>query len=269
MVKYNASSKGAPRAAAERDAARAGLLSGLGAAVRARRNAAGLTLKDLAARADVSERFLVQLEGGTGNISVVRLEDVAAALGTTGAVLLSEVSAHGHERRRERDVVALVGLRGAGKSAVGASLAKQRRVPFLELDALVAREARMSLGALFEIHGEGYYRRLEREVLQRVLEETPRCVLATGGSLVTDPETWSLLRGRARTVWLSASPREHWERVVAQGDARPMRGRPAAMEELEDLLARRRPLYKMAHHAIDTSGAALSEVVERVARAVA
>lgn len=265
MVKYSASRSKAPPEPRER--ARERLLEGLGAAVRARRSGEGFTLKELAARAGVSERFLVQLEHGTGNISVARLEDVAEALGTTGAALLSDAEAAG--ARPRRGVVALVGLRGAGKSAVGAALAKRLRVPFVELDGLVAREAQMSLGALFDMHGEAYYRRLEREVLQRVLDEHPRCVLATGGSLVTDPETWALLRGRAHTVWLSASPREHWDRVVRQGDARPMRGRPQAMEELEELLARRRPLYRMAEHSVDTSGVELEAVIDRVARAVA
>jgi XRE family transcriptional regulator, aerobic/anaerobic benzoate catabolism transcriptional regulator len=237
--------------------AREKLLQGLGAAVRARRTAHGLTMKTLAKNASVSERFLAQLEAGEGNISVVRLEDVAEALGTSAAELLSQA-------KRPAPVIALVGLRGAGKSSIGKELAKRLGVRFVELDELIVREAQMTLGAIFEIHGERYYRSLEREMLRRLLDEGEPLVVATGGSIVTDSETWGLLRSRARTVWLKATPKEHWDRVVAQGDVRPMRDRPRAKNELEQLLAARAPLYRESEIVVDTSKATTRDVVERV-----
>jgi len=233
-----------------RSPARAKLLRDLGASVRARRTELGLTMRALARMASVSERFLVQLEAGEGNISVVRLEDVAEGLGTTGADLLARGA---RSAPVAAGVVALVGLRGAGKSSVGSSLAEQLGVPFVELDELIVREAQMTLSTIFEIHGERYYRGVEREVLRRLLEGGKPMVIATGGSLVTDAETWGLLRSRARTIWLKAEPREHWSRVVAQGDARPMRDRPRAMNELRALLASRAPLYEMADVVVETS----------------
>jgi XRE family aerobic/anaerobic benzoate catabolism transcriptional regulator len=216
-------------------------------------------MKALAKNAEVSERFLAQLEAGEGNISVVRLEDVAEALGTSAAELLSQA-----KRPLALAVIALVGLRGAGKSSIGAALAKKLGVRFVELDELIVREAQMTLSTIFEIHGERYYRQLEREVLRRLLDEGAPLVVATGGSLVTDPETWSLLRSRARTVWLKATPEEHWDRVVAQGDVRPMRDRPRARNELKQLLTARAPLYREASVIVDTSKATPREVVERV-----
>jgi XRE family aerobic/anaerobic benzoate catabolism transcriptional regulator len=216
----------------------------------------------LAPAARVSERFLAQLETGEGNISVARLEDVAHALGTTGAELLAAASAK--KRTQAPSALALVGLRGAGKSSIGRAVAKRRGVPFVELDELIAGEAQMTLESIFEIHGEGYYRRLEREVLRRVLDEDRPMVVATGGSIVTDPETWGLLRSRAKTIWLKASPTDHWERVVAQGDVRPMKNRPRAMNELKQLLAARAPLYAEADAVVDTSRRAANEVVAHV-----
>ena len=247
------------RAASDR---RAKLLEGLGAAVRALRNERSLTLRVLAKIAGVSERFLVQLEAGEGNISVARLEDVAEALGTTGAELLAQASRI-HERDSAR-TVALVGLRGAGKSSIGAAVAKRLGLPFVELDEAIVREAQMTLSTIFEIHGEAYYRTMERDVLRRLLDTGKPMVIATGGSIVTDAETWGLLRSRAHTVWLKATPREHWDRVVAQGDVRPMRGRPRAMNELRQLLAARTPLYEQAGLALETSGRSESAVVEGI-----
>jgi XRE family aerobic/anaerobic benzoate catabolism transcriptional regulator len=239
------------------------LLHDLGAVVRARRTERGLTMRVLAKAAKVSERFLAQLEAGEGNISVARLEDVARALGTGGAELLAAASRPA-PRPAAPAALALVGLRGAGKSSIGRAVAKRRGVPFVELDELIAREAQMTLESIFEIHGEGYYRRLEREVLRRVLDEDEPIVLATGGSIVTDPETWGLLRSRARTIWLKATPGDHWDRVVAQGDVRPMKNRPRAMNELRQLLAARAPLYAEADAVVETSRRDASEVVDHV-----
>jgi XRE family aerobic/anaerobic benzoate catabolism transcriptional regulator len=229
-------------------------------------------MKQLGERAGVSERFLAQLETGEGNISVARLEDVAEALATTAARLLSDAG----ERPRTQaaksgaPIVALLGLRGAGKSAIGARVAKKLRVPFVELDALVAREAGMSLATIFEMHGEAYFHRLERETLKKLLDDAGErgAVLATGGSIVRDPETFALLKKRTLTLWLKARAKDHWDRVVAQGDVRPMRDRNNAMSELKSLLRERKDLYAQAAHAIDTSSMALDEAVERVVKAV-
>jgi XRE family aerobic/anaerobic benzoate catabolism transcriptional regulator len=265
-AQYSASDRrGAPRRSATDR--RSKLLEGLGAAVRALRAERGLTLRALAKVANVSERFLVQLEAGEGNISVARLEDVAEALHTSGAELLAQASRlamPSSRTRATRSILALVGLRGAGKSSIGAAVAARRRVPFIELDEQIVREAQMALGTIFEIHGEAYYRALERDVLRRLLDSGKSAVIATGGSLVTDAETWGLLRSRAHTIWLKATPREHWDRVVAQGDVRPMRGRPRARNELRELLASRTPLYAQADVALDTSGLTLDDVVERI-----
>jgi XRE family aerobic/anaerobic benzoate catabolism transcriptional regulator len=256
------SRKKEPHATA-RTAPRARLLHALGVAVRARRGELGLTLRALATKAGVSERFLIQLEAGEGNISVVRLEDVAEGLGTTGAELLATAS-RGAPKESSSGVVALVGLRGAGKSSIGRAVAERLAVPFVELDELIVREAQMTLATIFEIHGERYYRGLEREVLRRLLASPKPMVIATGGSIVTDAETWGLLRSRARTVWLKATPHEHWSRVVAQGDVRPMRDRPRAMNELRSLLTARAPLYELSDVVVETSGRRPDAVVARV-----
>ncbi len=248
---------------------RSRLLEGLGAAVRDLRQTHGLTLRALAKKASVSERFLVQLEAGEGNISVARLEDVAEALGTTGAVLLGRATTPGPTSQPAPRVVALVGLRGAGKSSIGAALASLLGVPFVELDEAIAREAQMTLSTIFEIHGERYYRHVEREVLRRLLDEGEPCVVATGGSIVTDAETWAMLRTRATTVWLRATPQEHWDRVVAQGDVRPMRDRPRAMNELRQLLSARTPLYEEAAVVVDTSKKKPAAVVDALLASIA
>lgn len=242
---------------------RARLLRDLGSVVRARRTELGLTIRALAKDAGVSERFLAQLEAGEGNISVARLEDVGEALGTNGAELLASAS-RPRASSSAPPVLALVGLRGAGKSSIGSAVASILGAPFVELDELIVREAQMTLSTLFEIHGESYYRSVEREVLRRFLAREEPAVLATGGSLVTDPETWGLLRSRAHTVWLKATPDEHWSRVVTQGDARPMRDRPRAMNELKALLTSREPLYRQADAVVDTSARNVDDVIAEV-----
>jgi XRE family aerobic/anaerobic benzoate catabolism transcriptional regulator len=250
-------------------------LHALGAAVRARRAEHGLTQRDLAKRAGVSERFLAQLETGEGNISVARLQDLAEALRTTAAELLAAgaqlVPGPGGRAGRApamRGVVSLLGVRGAGKSTLGPEVARRLGVPFVELDALVAREAGMPLATIFEMHGEAYFRRLERDVLRTFLDANEAAVIATGGSIVTAPETFDLLRRRTVTVWLKARARDHWDRVVRQGDVRPMRNRANAMSELRTLLETRRSLYAMAEHVVDTSNATQEEATLRIVAAV-
>jgi XRE family aerobic/anaerobic benzoate catabolism transcriptional regulator len=237
-------------------------LAALGAAVRSQRTARHLTLKELAHAAHLSPRFLLQLEAGEGNVSVARLLDIAEALGTTPSALLETARVV----TPSRGVVALVGLRGAGKSTLGALAAKELGVPFVELDALVAKKAGMSLPVIFEMHGEAHFRKLERDVLKKFLADTPRAVLATSGSIVTDKDTYALLREHATTIWLRAEAGDHLKRVVAQGDLRPMQGRPAASRELEGLLRARQKLYAQAVATIDTSSLGLEQSVQRIVR---
>jgi XRE family aerobic/anaerobic benzoate catabolism transcriptional regulator len=166
-------------------------------------------------------------------------------------------------------VVALVGLRGAGKSTIGRALAQRLGVAFVELDGLVEKQAGLPLAAIFQLHGEAYYRRLAREVLSRFLAETAAAVIATGGGIVTDPPSFKLLQKRSRTVWLQASPEDHWQRVLEQGDVRPGAASPHAQEELRALLKSREPLYSQAELAVDTSRLGIDGAVEEIARKVA
>jgi XRE family aerobic/anaerobic benzoate catabolism transcriptional regulator len=248
--------------ATHRRDARDDLLRSLGATVRARRSESGLTLRELARRADVSERFLAQLEAGEGNISVARLQDVATALGTSAAELLAARTAAAPRR-----VVSLLGLRGAGKSTLGPEIARRLGVPFFELDALVAREAGMPLSTIFEMHGEAWFHRVERDVLRTFLDAHDGAVLATGGSIVKARDTFDMLRKRTFTVWLRAKPRDHWHRVLTQ-DARPMKNRSNAMSELKALLREREPLYALADCTVDTSASTLDETATRLVAAV-
>jgi XRE family aerobic/anaerobic benzoate catabolism transcriptional regulator len=239
------------------------VLVGLGRRTRAHRIARGFTIREVAERSGVSPRFLVQLESGDGNISVRRLADVATALDTTAAALLTDSPAPAPS------VVALLGLRGAGKTTIGRRLAKRRRVQFVELDRRIEQAADLTLGEIFALHGEDYYRRLEREVLQEVLTDARPMVLATGGGLVASPDTFAMLRRSAVTVWLRATPEDHWNRVVRQGDRRPMAHHPQAMADLRSLLTTREPLYALADHTVDTSAASVDRAVSAIERALA
>lgn len=246
---------------------RGALLRALGAEVRALRKTRHYSLRLLAEATEMSERFLVQLEQGQGNISVGRLADVAAALDTTASALLGfaeKKAGIGKKQAAEPLVVALLGLRGAGKSTVGPRLAKLLDAPFVELDALVAREAGMNLSTIFELHGEDYFRNVEREALRKFLDSHQNAVIATSGSIVTAKQTYALLRERTTTVWLKARAKDHWERVVAQGDGRPMKDRANAMNELKLLLKSRTPLYAEADVTIDTSTLAIEDAAARV-----
>lgn len=239
------------------------LLTGLGLRVRELRGRVGLTLRELGEQAALSPRFLVQVEAGEGNISVRNLASLARALRTTPAALLI-----GLGDGPDLPVVALLGLRGAGKSTIGRRLARRLKVAFEELDRRVEEAAGLSLPEIFALHGEQYYRRLERESLERLLAEGRPVVLATGGGLVASPETYALLRQRSLTVWLRAKPEDHWNRVVHQGDRRPMADHPQAMAELRRLLQSRAPLYAEADHTVDTSHLGIDAVVDEVARLV-
>ena len=242
------------------------LLAALAQRVRALRTGRGLTLQQLARRARLSPRFLVQVEQADANISVRKLAGLAAALDTTPAALLAEPG--GPRARARLPVIALLGLRGAGKSTIGRRLARRLRVPFVELDRQVEEAAGLSLPELFALHGESYYRRLEREALDRLLADGGPLVLATGGGLPVSPETYARLRAQALTVWLRAAPEDHWNRVVQQGDRRPMADFPEAMAELRRLLAAREPLYAQAAATVDTSRLGVKGAADAVARLV-
>lgn len=235
----------------------------LGERVRALRAARGLTLRDLAGRSDLSTRFLASLEAGEGNISVVRLVTLAGALGTSAATLLEGISVP-HATPR---VIALLGVRGAGKSTIGRALARRLHAPFAELDGLIERQAGLTLREIFDVHGEPYFRRVEREVLQGFLDEHDgrTAVLATGGGIVSDPRTWKLLRGRALCVWLKATAEDHWTRVLSQGDRRPMAENPHAFAELKGLLSARAPRYSEAEVVVDTSRLGVDEAADLIA----
>ena len=239
----------APLTAKQQEAA---YLARLGERVRAWRGDHGMTRRHLAEASGVSERYLAQLEAGQGNISVLLLRKVAHAMGATVESLAREEEALPRTGR-----IALLGLRGAGKSTLGVKLAQSLGVPFIELDKEVEREAGARLGEVFALYGQEAFRRFERRALERVLAEHERAVIATGGSLVNDPDTYQLLLDRCRCVWLKASPEEHMARVIAQGDMRPFRekgaGRSSALDEIRKLLQDRDSLYARADVTIDTS----------------
>ncbi len=236
-------------------------LSLLGDRVRAWRSEHGMTRKALAASSGVSERYLAQLEAGEGNLSVLLLRKVARAMGVPVESLVRE------EAPREKPI-ALLGLRGAGKSTLGAKLAERLGVPFVELDREVEKEAGAELGEVFAMYGQDAYRRFERRALERVLAQNQQCVIATGGSLVTDPGTYKLVLDRCTCIWLKASPEEHMSRVIAQGDMRPFKGRSAALDEIKKLLDDRNRLYSRANATVDTSGKSLKQALTELRHAL-
>jgi XRE family aerobic/anaerobic benzoate catabolism transcriptional regulator len=160
--------------------------------------------------------------------------------------------------------IALIGLRGAGKSTLGAKLAQSLELPFIELDREVEKEAGAALSEVFAMYGHDAFRRFERRALERVLQENERAVIATGGSLVTDPSSYELLLERCYCVWLRAAPEEHMSRVMAQGDTRPFKGRSAALEEIRKLLADRDRLYARAALTVDTSGRTVRQTLQEI-----
>jgi len=164
--------------------------------------------------------------------------------------------------------IALIGLRGAGKSTLGEKLAQSLEVPFIELDREVEKEAGAKLGEVFAMYGQDAYRRFERRALERVLNENGSAVIATGGSLVTDPSSYELLLGRCYCVWLKTSPEEHMSRVIAQGDMRPFKGRAAALDEIRKLLADRDRLYARAPLAVDTTGKSVRQTLQELRKAL-
>lgn len=274
----------------ERDAKYAALLGNLAQEIQMARRTNGTSRRQLAVNSRLSERFIADVEKRKANPSLRSIFQLAEALELDVPSMLSRqalvaprlgrlLSEMGPleqaavadllEARREAHKpglrVALLGMRGAGKTTVGRKLARQLECPFVELDALIEERAGMSLAQIFEIHGEPYYRRLEREVLGEALKARGDQVIATGGGLVTSPDAYEMLRGATRTVWLKARPEEYLSRVLGQGDRRPMEQRPHALAELKALLSAREPEYRKAHFAVDTTGEEPEQVVVRIA----
>jgi XRE family aerobic/anaerobic benzoate catabolism transcriptional regulator len=225
--------------------------------VRARRSALGWTLAELSGRCGISQRFLSDVEAGKANISVMNLQAVGHAVGSSAAELLA-----GGDAADRRGCIALLGFRGAGKSTLGPRLASRLQRPFFELDGLIEAEAGLSLGEIFAVHGERWYRRLELQILRRFLDEHDRAVFATGGGIVTDSDAFDMLLQRCTSVWLKARPADHLDRVLKQGDTRPTAGRAHAMADLRALLAEREPLYSRADVTIDTSALGIAAAAD-------
>jgi XRE family aerobic/anaerobic benzoate catabolism transcriptional regulator len=300
MVRISTIPHPAPGAAANRrepangDAA---FLAALGERVREARARRGMSRKGLAQDSGVSERYLAQLEAGEGNASVLLLRQIAGALDLPITDLLREPDAYSPElaltlqllqrltptqltlareelmqrfgggspaQRRQR--IALIGLRGAGKSTLGARLARELGVPFVELDCEIEREAGTSLSEIFLLYGQSGYRRYERRALEKTLEQHERCVIAAGGSVVSEPGTYELLLSTCHTVWLKARPEEHMARVVAQGDTRPMAGSSQAMDDLRRILDARAALYGQADAVVDTAGRSVEQSLRDLRR---
>jgi XRE family aerobic/anaerobic benzoate catabolism transcriptional regulator len=226
------------------------LLVALGERVRALRENRGLTRKTVCLAAGVSERHLANLEYGTGNPSILVLSQIAGALACSIADLVGDLSAG-------RSRIALIGLRGAGKSTLGRRLADDLGYPFVELTREVERVAGCGIPEIHALYGAAAYRRYERRALEESIAQFPEGIIATPGGIVSDPETLDLLLAHCYTVWLQAAPEEHMQRVVAQGDLRPMAASTEAMEDLRRILAGRTPFYSKADLVVDTSGATI------------
>lgn len=261
----------------------------LGRRVRELRNRRGMTRKITAREADVSERHLAQLEAGEGNVSIVLLRRISAALHVSLVELFApDVEAPGEKQmiqqflerlpnHRVEDVVfrlmrefgpeektrrmrtALIGLRGAGKSTLGARLAAELHLPFVELDHEIEKDTGIPLAEIFSLYGQSWFRTTERRTLEKALREFERAVISVGGGVVSEKETYDHLLSNCYTVWIKAQPEEHMARVIAQGDLRAMAGNGQAMEDLRRILAAREPLYRKADFCLDTSGISLEE----------
>ena len=283
----------------------AAFLAAIGSEVRRNRAKRGMTRRQLAQTSQTSERYLAQIESGAGNPSVSVLRAIAQALdlpcsallpeaGTRtaalGAILdllaqvpegelpalakeiASRVAVAGHADRARR--IALIGLRGAGKSTLGRMLAQHLGCPFIELDRRVEEDYGASIPDLIEMAGTATFRRHERSALDRVIAEHDAAIITTAGGIVADPETYALLLRRTHTVWIKAQPEDHMSRVMAQGDFRPMaQNREAnstgAMADLVAILEARRADYARAQAELDTSGDAVEQSFAKLLKVVA
>ena len=290
-----------PPGAAGAEAGKNPLLVALGERVRTLRARRGLTRKAVALAADVSERHLANLEYGIGNASVLVLQQVARALQCPLAELLGDVTTRSPEwllirellkNRSEADLrrarlllseqfgatgqdagrgarIALIGLRGAGKSTLGHMLADHLEVPFVELSREVEKLAGCSIREIYDLYGASAYRRYERRAIEETIRAYPEVVIATPGGIVSDPATFNQLLGCCTTIWLRADPEDHMNRVAAQGDTRPMAASREAMEDLKRILAGRAPFYSKADLTLDTSRQDLGQTFGKLTELVA
>ncbi len=271
------------------------LLGVLGERVRALRAHRHMTRKALARDSQVSERYLAQLEQGRGNISIMLLARVAAALRTDLSDLLRMREEHTAEEVLISDLlrdlspdthkaflqmlsenfsvpvesrrrIALIGLRGAGKTSQGQILAEKPDVPFVHLGSEIELIAGMSTSEIFSLSGQAGYRRIEEKALMQALREYDRCVLETGGSIVTDPKLLNTLLTTCFVVWLHARPEEYMRRLVEQGDVRPMESQEDAMSDLRRILSERNELWATAHVSIDTNDKSIKDCVAELMR---
>ena len=270
----------------ESESKRSPLLEALGERVRNLRSRKGMTRRAVAVAADVSERHLANLEYGTGNVSVLVLLQVANALQCSLAELLGDVTTTSPEwllirellsKRSEADLrrarvqlsdmfgeggnaqerknrIALIGLRGAGKTSLGQRLAQDLGFPFIELSREIEQFAGCQISEIHNLYGANAYRRYERRALEEAIQIYPEVVIATPGGLVSDSANFNLLLSHCTTVWLQADPADHMGRVAAQGDMRPMAASKEAMEDLKRILEGRSAFYSKADLAINTSG---------------
>ena len=286
------------REAAANDAGGEGLafLLEVGDRVRAARARRSMSRRLLSEASGVSQRYLAQLEAGSGNISIVLLKRVADALGERIGDLMGETgagnpdsegvaalfrAASDDQRRKALEAltsvdagsaqarrVAFIGLRGAGKSTLGRLSAEALGAPFVELNAEIAKTSGMPVAEVMALYGQEGYRRLERQALEQIVAEYKSVVLAVAGGVVSEPETFDALLRHFHTIWLKAEPEEHMSRVRNQGDMRPMAGNPAAMDELRAILVSRQSLYARAEAEIDTSGKTVEESLADVLRTI-
>ena len=268
----------------------------LGEHIRDLRVRRGMTRAILARDSGVSIRYLAQLESGEGNISILRLRQVAQAMAiplediirvepeqapeiTLLGQFLSRLSPaqlteartllrNSFEKKNRFNRIALIGLRGAGKSSLGKMLAAHLHFPFIELAEVIERVAGANMSEIFSLYGQAAYRRYERRALDWLNENHDTFVLSTGGSISTEPATFSELLTSCYTVWLKASPAEHMARVVAQGDRRPMGDNREAMQDLERILIGREPMYRKADVIVDTSGLDIEQSLIELTRQI-
>ncbi len=264
-------------------------LLGIGTRVKSFRALRGMSRRILAESSAVSERYLAELESGKGNISILRLRQIANAMGVPIEDLVTEPVGsaeyayllqylHDADRtelvrlRRELaqrqpvrpSLIALIGLRGAGKSTIGVALAEQLNWPFTELVRKIEQHAGMKVNEIFSLGGQSTYRRFERQCLEDSIESASQSIIAVGGSLVSESSSYERLLSSCATIWLRASPEDHMNRVIAQGDNRPMAGNSRAMEDLKRILSERESLYKRADYIVETSGASVVDTVNEI-----
>jgi XRE family aerobic/anaerobic benzoate catabolism transcriptional regulator len=236
----------------------------LGERVRSLRARRGLSRKAAAARARVSERHWANLETGVGNASILVLLQVAKALQCSLVTLLEEAPEAGNLRRQH---IALIGLRGAGKSTLGQRLAQELGYVFVELSRVIENLAGCSISEIHGLYGPEAYRRYERRALEDCLAQYPHVVMATPGGLVSEESTFNMMLAQCFTIWLQATPEDHMARVLAQGDTRPMSASTEAMQDLRRILSSRSPFYAKADLHFDTSLQPLEESFQALKKA--